>query len=78
VDECKPLITGQAIADLLPPPPPITVRKFAESAGVRAWLRGYTMGLILLRHQTGAAAAAFAPLFDAARVRLFKVSQRNR
>jgi hypothetical protein len=70
--------TGQAIADLLPPPPPITVRRFTESPGIRAWLRGYTMGLVLLRQQTGAAAAAFAPMFDASRVRLFKVSQVNR
>ena len=67
-------ITGQAIADLLPPPSAITVRKFTETPGIRAWLRGYTMGLVLLRQQTGVAAGTFAPMFDASRVRLFKVS----
>jgi uncharacterized membrane protein YgcG len=36
-------ITGQSIADLLPPPQPITVRRFTESPGIRTWLRNYTM-----------------------------------
>ena len=33
----------EAIADLIPPPPAITVSRFTETAEIRTWLRSYTM-----------------------------------
>ena len=54
-------------------------RRFAgDSREIRRWLRGYALGLVLLRQQSGTAAAVFAPLFDAERIRLFRVVEIGR
>ena len=59
-----------------------TVRRFTgASPEVRKWLRGYALGLVLLREtQTaeGDMSRTFAPLFDAKRVRLFRVTRVRR
>ena len=51
------------------------------SPEVRKWLRGYALGLVLLRETQaaeGEMSSAFAPLFDANRVRLFRVTRVRR
>ena len=59
-----------------------TVRRFTgASPEVRKWLRGYALGLVLLRETQaaeGEMSSAFAPLFDANRVRLFRVTRVRR
>ena len=59
-----------------------TVRRFTgASSEVRKWLRGYALGLVLLRETQaveGDMSRTFAPLFDANRVRLFRVTRVRR
>ena len=59
-----------------------TVRRFTgASPEVRKWLRGYALGLVLLRETQaveGDMSRTFAPLFDANRVRLFRVTRVRR
>ena len=59
-----------------------TVRRFTgASPEVRKWLRGYALGLVLLRETQaaeGEMSSAFAPLFDTKRVRLFRVTRVRR
>ena len=60
-----------------------TVRRFTgASPEVRKWLRGYALGLVLLRETEtaveGDMSRTFAPLFDANRVRLFRVTRVRR
>lgn len=63
------------LANLLPPPPPVTVRHFASNAPeIRKWLKGYAMGVALVRHNAGPSARACGILFDASRVRLVRVA----
>ena len=61
---------------------PATVRRFTgASSEVRKWLRGYALGLVLLRETQaveGDMSRTFAPLFDANRVRLFRVTRVRR
>lgn len=63
----------------------ITIRKFTgASPEIRKWLRGYALGLVLLRetqrgvNDESTNSTKFAPLFDANRVRLFKVTKIKR
>ena len=49
-------LAGLEVANLLPPPPPVVVRRFAADAPeIVKWLRGYAMGVALVRHNAGAA-----------------------
>jgi hypothetical protein len=68
-------LAGLEVANLLPPPPPVVVRRFAADAPeIVKWLRGYAMGVALVRHNAGAASTACGMLFDASRVRLVRVA----
>ena len=63
------------LANLLPPPPPVWTRRFAAAAPeIRKWLKGYAMGVALVRHNAGPSARACGILFDASRVRLIRVA----
>ena len=63
------------LANLLPPPPPVWTRRFAAAAPeIRKWLKGYAMGVALVRHNAGPSARACGVLFDASRVRLVRVA----
>ena len=63
------------LGNLLPPPPPVTLKRFAANAPeIRKWLKGYAMGVALVRHNAGPSARACGCLFDASRVRLVRVA----
>ena len=77
LERVESLSASGEVSRVVGPAPPTTVRRFAGDAPeVRRWLRGYAMGLVLLRQQSGG--MGFAPLFDAPRVRLFRVVEVRR
>ena len=64
------------LANLLPPPPPVWTRRSSRRRRreIRKWLKGYAMGVALVRHNAGPSARACGVLFDASRVRLVRVA----
>ena len=77
LERVESLSASGEVSRVVGPAPPTTVRRFAGDAPeVRRWLRGYAMGLVLLRQQSSG--MGFAPLFDAPRVRLFRVVEVRR
>ena len=55
-----------SLTGVLPPPPPIAVRRYQPGEGSRRWMTQVIWGLVYVRHQE---------LFDARRVRLVHIMQ---